>query len=88
MHRGEREQFLQDHGWQLIGGEHDVPDIGLCWWIEDNSGRLSAWVSLRDWRVHWHGGPSEDWSVFSAWLTAPRTAAPRPAQRSLFADSE
>ena len=87
MHKGEREQFLREHGWQLIGGEHQVPDIGLCWWIEDASER-SAWVSLRDWQVHWHCGPSEEWQQFAARLTAPQTATPRPAQRSLFDDSE
>lgn len=79
----ERERYLRDHGWQLIGGEHEVPDLGVCWWIEDGSGRLSAWVSLRDWRVCWHGGPSETWQQFCAWLTAP-PAPPRLVSRRLF----
>lgn len=84
----DREQFLREHNWQTIGGEHEVPDIGLCWWIEDSSERLSAWVRLRDWRVHWHGGTSEDWGTFAAWVVSPKLSEPRPAQRSLFADLE
>ena len=79
----DRERYLRDHGWQIVGGQCDVPDIGLCWWIEDSSGRLSAWVSVRDWRVHWHGGPWETWQQFCAWLTAP-PATPKRVARELF----
>ena len=81
----ERERYLRDHGWRLIGGEHDVPDLGVCWWIEP-AGMLpavSAWLSVRDWQVHWHGGPSETWQQFCAWLTAP-PAAPKLVARRLF----
>ena len=83
----DREQFLQQHGWRPRGGEHQVPEIGLCWWIEDDRER-SAWVCLSDFRVYWHGGTSEDWDTFATWVTAPKLTEPRPAQRSLFGDLE
>ena len=81
----DREQFLRQHGWSIIGGQCEVPELGICWWIEP-AGPLpgrSAWLCLQDWRVHWHGGSSETWQEFTAWLTAP-PAAPKLVARRLF----
>ena len=81
----EREQYLQEHGYRIVGGQCDVPDLGLCWWIEPDGllpGR-SAWVCVRDWQVHWHGGESQTWREFCEWMTAP-PAAPKLVSRRLF----
>ena len=68
----DREQYLRDHGYRIVGGQCDVPELGVCWYIEPEGllpGR-SAWVSVRDWHVYWHGDESQTWQQFCEWLTA------------------
>lgn len=59
-----REKKLIENGWKVIGGISEVPNHGLCIFIQSPgsiSSAKTAWMCYESGHIYWHDGSEGTW---------------------------
>lgn len=64
-----REKKLIENAWKVIGGLSQVPEYGLCVYIQSPgtiSTSAAAWMCYETGHIHWHQGGNETWDELAS----------------------
>lgn len=90
MTHNQRLQWLKARGFLAEIRSCELPDLGMCVWVDGNIGMrpVSLWLSVKDGTAILHGPGDQvmSWESVQDWIEKKEVEAkkPLPAQRNLF----
>ena len=94
MTHSRRLDWLRQHGFDYVIRSCDVPELGLCVWVDGVKGEraVSLWLAVRDGSAVIHGvnEPALTWEQLQGWMQA-KPQEPKKIlrkERNLFGDED